>query len=250
MSLEEKAAVEAVVATGPYGPLRWTDTPHDVRDRRACLLGRISALYAYGTDTMETEEGSCPTTLLANPLKRSAMLRKVTWWADSRPVRKYKRRLVSICIECPGVNAESLEAQPFDMEELDRWYFWELEHLSSLEALKTSLARLWPGTKDGRPFIDLGIPPEKYHKWRSLECLMSRDVERCLNEAWNAVVDNKCFVDRPDFKGDREALSAWFREPERVLCRRDFVGMWRKEEKRLLEMSPTARDREYEREGV
>lgn len=243
----KEKAVDVVVAMGPYGPLRWNDTPQGVRDRKACLLGRIAALYAYGTET--TEECK-PRTLFESPLKRSSMLRTVTKWADSMPTRNFKRRLVSICMDCPGVNAEALEVQPFDMDELERWYSWELEHLQSLDALKTSLARLWPGTRDGRPFADLGVPLDKYRRWRCLENLMSRDVERCLNEAWNAVIDDESFIDRPDFNNDKEAFVSWFQKPGRVSCRRTFVETWKREERRLLAIDPRQRDREYEREGV
>lgn len=243
----KEKAVDVVVAMGPYGPLRWNDTPQGVRDRKACLLGRIAALYAYGTET--TEECK-PRTLFESPLKRSSMLRTVTKWADSMPTRNFKRRLVSICMDCPGVNAEALEVQPFDMDELERWYSWELEHLQSLDALKTSLARLWPGTRDGRPFAELGVPLDKYRRWRCLENLMSRDVERCLNEAWNAVIDDESFIDRPDFNNDKEAFVSWFQKSDRASCRRAFVETWKREEHRLLAIDPRQRDGEYEREGV
>lgn len=236
--------------TGRYGTLRWYAVPEGDCDRRACFIGRISGLYLHGVGLTKEEDKEALTRRLQGPSNRAALLRTFNRWLEDRPSKNWKRQYSAICIETPGIDAEDLEMEPFDMEGLRHWISWEIDRLDARDCIIEAFKRLWP-VADGECFEALGVPKEKFHKWRQMDALVGLDVERCLNESWNRVVDDPAFCERPDsMKWDRAAFNEWFQEPERIECRRLFVDAWKKEEHRLLALTPSARDREYELEGV
>lgn len=245
----EKAKERIKAKTGPFGSLKWYASMQG-EDRRACFLGRLVGLYAHGAEMTDGRTLDAFCSRFRNPENRAAFLHTLIKWLDGRPSKNWRRQYASVCVEVPGVNGESLKEEPFDMESFRRSVDWEIARLDARECLVDALNRLWGGAFDNRAFMDLGLPAERYTKYRQMDELVGLDVERCLNEAWNAVVDDPYFCARPDFGGNPEALEAWLAEPGRAACRARFVEAWRREEERLLAMTPAARNREYEEEGV
>jgi len=240
-----KSKIEIMPATGPFGHLRWYDTP-EIDDARTALLGRLAALYAYGTKTRELYSLE----VLKEPLKRSNLLRTVTNWVETYPSRTVSRRLVALCVASPGVNAEMLEKEPFNFESLEYWYKWELDRQDARELLMHTLAKIWaPMRADLAPLVALGIPSSKWEKLRKMEILPSLDVERCLNQALKDTQKSFEICDRPYFETFDE-LIAYYQRPEKKAIQEAFTKAWKAEERRLLEMTPKARDKEYELEGV
>lgn len=232
--------------TGPFGHLRWYDAP-EIDDSRAALLGRVAALYAYGTDTRKLYSLEP----LQEPRKRSNVLRTVTSWVEVYPSRTMQRRLTALCIASPGVNAERLEQEPFDMDLLRWWYDWELSRLDARALLVGTIAKVWPpmGKSSKEALEALGFPEHNWRKIRTMEMLPSLDVERCLNEALNGTQKSFEICDRPECEDFSELLE-YYRQPEKKAIQEAFAKAWKAEEKRLLAITPKVRDKEYELMGV
>ena len=82
-----------------------------------------------------------------------------------------------------------------------------------------------------------------------MEMLPGLDVERCLNEALKDTQESFEICDRPQCEDFSELLK-YYNQPEKKAIQEAFTKAWKAEEKRLLEMTPKARDKEYELEGV
>lgn len=240
-----KSDIEIRPAVGPYGHIRWYDAP-EIDDPRAALLGRLAALYSYGAKT----RGLYDISVLQEPCKRSNLLRTVTAWAEVYPSRTIQRRLVTLCIASPGVNAVALEQEPFDMQALAWWYEWEQGRQDARELLTSTLAKLWPPIRaDLAPLVALGVPSNSWNKIRKMEQLPSLDIERCLNEALNGVQNSFDLCDRPFFD-DLSDLQRYYEQPEKKALQKAFTEAWKEEERRLLAIDPKARDKEYMEFGV
>lgn len=231
---------------GNYGHLRWYDAP-EIDDSRAALLGRVAALYAFGTGT----RGAYSLEPLEEPRKRANLLRTVTNWVEVYPSKTVQRRLASLCIASPGVNATMLELEPFNADLLRWWYDWELSRQDARTLLLQTIAKVWPpmGKVEKAPLLALGFPEHNWRKIRTMEMMPSLDVERCLNQALNDTQKSFEICDRPQCEDFLELLD-YYNQPEKKAIQEAFAKAWKAEEARLLAMPPKARDKEYLEQGV
>lgn len=232
--------------------LRLFATPSKVKEGRACLLGRVCAFYA----TLEGQRATFALEPLEAPKRRVETFGHIEAWAERQPV-SVRKGFKAICRDSYGVDGSMMGLEAFDMKELARWYGWQCDRMDARESLLQAFSWLWvlrwdnPEENGGdSPLTALGLQKSTLEIWRRFEGCVGLDVERCLNVAWNEVVDSPAFCQPPAFGRDPAARFAWHMAPERVACRQRFVEAWKGEESRLETMQYDARDWEYQQEGV
>lgn len=244
--MQENRKIEIAPNIGGYGSLRWYDTP-EIDDSRAALLGRVAALYVWGTRTQEIYNLD----VLQEPRKRGALLRTVTNWVESYSKKGPKRLLETFCFQSPGVNAQALEQEPFNSQLLQWWYKWTLSRLEALNNMLAVVRDLWPPMDMAayEPLVALGLPRDIWNKLRRMERLPGLDLERCFNAGLEEIADNPDYQPRP-FLDSKDDLKEFYERPEKRALQEAFVAAYKEEEARLLKIAPKARDKEFEEFGV
>ena len=182
--------------------------------------------------------------------------RALSDWAERQTV-SIRKGFRAICRDSFGVGGSMMGLEPFDMDELAKWYDWQKDRMDARESLLQAFSWLWvlrwddaEGNGGDSPLTALDLPRSTLETWRRFEACIGLDVERCLNAAWNEVVDSPAFCRPPVFGNDPAARLEWHTDPERASCRQRFVGAWKSEAARLESMPYDSRDREYRLEGV
>lgn len=230
-------------AHGLHGHLRWYDTPK-IDKPREYLIGNLAGLYAYKTGTVDSfrvEE-------LSDPRKRTNLVRTIYSWLETRPTRKEDRYMTALYIACPGQTFEKLEEGSFDIDLCKKWYQYHIEREEATDAFFLACLNLWKYPSEA--CIDLEFPTQQQKKIISMNALLGRDVESCLNAGWNAAIDIEDFNFIPSDKFPRDDKDRYFTNPVIDTAREVFVKAWKEEEARLLDMPPMLRDREFDQFGV
>ena len=228
---------------GLHGHLRWYDAPQ-IDKPKEFLAGNLAGLYAYKTKTTEAFQVDS----LSDSNRRINLVRTIYAWLETRPTRKEDRYVKALYIACPGQTFEKLKEDSFDMDVCKKWYQYHIEREEATDAFFLVCLNLWKFPSEA--CVDLAFPTQQQKKIISMNALLGRDVESCLNAGWNAAVDVEGFDFIQSEKFPREDKERHFANPVINTAKEVFVEAWKDEESRLLAMPPILRDREFDKYGV
>ena len=207
-----------------YGPLRWFGNSRDAVSVGAALLGRGCAIYDMRMDYATDLEK------LAEDLSfRSTVFRSVNIWAETENA-KVRRAWALACYDHPGKGRDSVMEADVTLEELQKWYDFEMDGLTDCILTDKVLKSLWGGD-----FVqlskDLNVHGRIIHIFRNWGQVPGSDYHKVMEYAFLKTLH----MDHEGIGGDILSRGKeTYVEEEALPYRQMFIESWRKAEDCLL----------------
>lgn len=157
------------------GSLRWFQHGVGFTSSGAALLGRSIALYDYVMD-FDTDLST-----LTSDVSRAKRFTAICIWIDSAS-KRVRNAFKSICYDYPGKGKEAVISPDVTVDEIAKWYDWEVSALYYSDMLRDSINELWDSLSVD--FCqDLCIPYQKLELVKRWSEPMGRDMQMCVSKA-------------------------------------------------------------------